>query len=92
MIYKNPLAVYATPNEKITKYTESCHAGAMAHCSDGQTVRLTDVSPEHVEFIGGLWRVQNDCEYHIMKRRFLNTIARRLSDLIVMVRLLMRLI
>ncbi len=65
MIYKNPLAVYATPNEKITKYTESCHAGAMAHCSDGQTVRLTDVSPEHVEFIGGLWRVQNDCDYKI---------------------------
>lgn len=43
--------------------------GAFAHKSDGTTVPLRDVLPSMVEFVGGLWRIQNDFPYRIDRIR-----------------------
>lgn len=65
MKYKNPLAVYSNAAEKVQKYTQACKSGEFARQSDGRTVRLCDVAPDDVEFIGGMWRVQDDFKYDI---------------------------
>ncbi|MCM1294289.1 MAG: hypothetical protein NC311_01875 [Muribaculaceae bacterium] len=70
MILKNPLATqHKTPGEKIAAFTAGCKSGAMAHKSDGTSVALKTLQPNQVEFIAGLWRVQDETNYEIRQIR-----------------------
>ena len=59
MRYKNSFAEHKTAREKIEAYHRAVATNEMAIKSDGARVALTGVPVEDVEFIGGLWRVQN---------------------------------
>lgn len=72
MIYKNPLAKYPDATAKHLLYSNDCQLNMMAQRSDDTLVPLCDVAEHTVEYIGGLWRVQDDCDYEI------NTIRKRL--------------
>ena len=69
MINKNPLAQYTTATEKHNLYTQSCATNTVAYKSDESRIPLRDVPEHNVEFIGGLWRVQDDFKYKITKIR-----------------------
>lgn len=69
MINKNPLAQYTTATEKHNLYTQSCATNTVAYKSDETRIPLRDVPEHNVEFIGGLWRVQDDFKYKITKIR-----------------------
>lgn len=65
MIVNNPLAVYTQLSPKHTLYTKSLATNQLAYKSDGTMTPLHNV-PEHVvEFIAGLWRIQDDFKYEI---------------------------
>lgn len=65
MIYKNPLAQHQIICDKYKAYRHDCNRGVCAYKSDNTSVPLRDVKLNNVEFIGGLWRVQNDFPYQI---------------------------
>lgn len=70
MILKNPLATqHKTPQEKQSAFAAACRAGKSAYKSDGTTVPLATLHPDKVEFIAGLWRVQNETNYEIRQIR-----------------------
>lgn len=59
---RNKLAAHKTIAEKQRAYDAdilNSQKKIMAYCSNGTTVPLVDVDVSHVEFIGGLWRVQD---------------------------------
>ena len=88
---RNPMAAQ-TIAQKQLQYNNDCAQNARAYKSDETTVPLCDVPVGRVEFIGGLWRVQDKNDYNIsmirdrpmildralniMKKHFLNTIGR----------------
>ncbi len=63
---KNPFAKM-TFKEKFNKYMQDCSndINTFAHCSNGEKKRLADIDMNDVEFIGGLWRVQDKFEHPI---------------------------
>lgn len=63
--YKNKFAEYKTMREKLPRYQQAIAQGALAYKSDGTTVPLSSCSPSQVEFVAGLWRVQNPFPYEI---------------------------
>lgn len=52
-------------SEKYQRYNSDVKRAAVAYRADGKTVPLKDCSPEQVEFIAGLWRVQQPFPYTI---------------------------
>ena len=70
--YRNKFATHKTIDEKKRAYRAACvdsKRQALAHRSDGTTVPLADVNVNDVEFIGGLWRLQNPFTYKIQDVR-----------------------
>lgn len=67
--YKNKFATHKRPIQKMVDFQYDAANGAFAHKSDGTTVPLRDVLPSMVEFVGGLWRIQNDFPYRIDRIR-----------------------
>ncbi len=65
---RNPLATQ-TLEQKKTAYAADCANNAMAYKSDETRVPLCSVNIDDVEFIGGLWRVQDAFKYKISKIR-----------------------
>ncbi len=65
MIYKNPLAPNWSMSEKYRKYLCDHKNGAYAYKSDNTRVPLNTVGVNDVEYIGGLWRVQNKMNFTI---------------------------
>lgn len=60
--YRNKFAEHKTFDEKKHAYWGACfdsRVQAMAYRSDGTTMALVDVDIADVEFVCGLWRVQN---------------------------------
>lgn len=62
---RNPMAAYKSTDDKAIAYNMDCAAGAMAYKSDDTKVPLRLVPCDDVEFIGGLWRVQDKHDYNI---------------------------
>lgn len=69
MRYKNSFAEHKTAREKITAYHQAIATNEMAIKSDGTRVALQDVPVQDVEYIGGLWRVQDCFPYFIQRVR-----------------------
>lgn len=70
MILKNPLATqHKNQHEKMAAYNVACATGCRAMRSDGASVPLSSLKPYQVEFIGGLWRVQDETNYEIKQIR-----------------------
>lgn len=65
---RNPLATQ-TIAEKRAQYIRDCASGENAYNSADAAIPLSDVPFDCVEFIGGLWRVQNGMHYNICKIR-----------------------
>lgn len=66
MIYKNPLSTYKTVAEKEKHFLQDCNKeNIKAYSSDRKAVPLRDLNVSEVEFIGGLWRIQDDFKYDI---------------------------
>lgn len=63
MKQQNPLAQHKTFFSKARAYIAARNSGAVAYTADLKTRPLKDVNFSDVEFIGGLWRVQNRMEY-----------------------------
>lgn len=61
---RNPMAAQ-TIAQKQLQYNNDCAQNARAYKSDETTVPLCDVPVGRVEFIGGLWRVQDKNDYNI---------------------------
>ena len=69
---RNKLATHKTIAEKQQAYNNAIlcsHQKIMAHRSDGTTIPLADVNISDVEFIAGLWRVQDSFPYKIQNVR-----------------------
>ena len=69
---QNKLSEYKTSVEKERAYHADCVRGAqrvMAYRSNGTTVPLADVDISNVEYIGGLWRVQDKFPHKIQDVR-----------------------
>ena len=69
---RNKLATHKTIAEKHRAYNAAVldgHNKTMAYCSNGTTIPLADVDVSNVEFIGGLWRVQDSFPYKIQNVR-----------------------
>lgn len=70
--YKNKFAEHKTPDEKKRAYWGACvdsRRTAMAYRSDGTVVALIDVDITDVEFVRGLWRVQDKFPYNVQDVR-----------------------
>ena len=85
MIYQNPMAKYNC------KETDGLSKGALfsrdlgrlmaARCSDGKMIPLSDIKDlAQVEFIGGIWRVQDDFPYKITTVRDRDFVVGELLD------------
>ncbi len=61
--YKNKFAEYKTMREKLPRYQQAIAQGALACKSDGTTVPLSSCRPTQVEYVAGLWRVQDPFPY-----------------------------
>lgn len=55
--------------EKFRDYNRDRRAGVLAYKSDGTTVPLESVKLSNVEFVAGLWRVQNPFPHKIQDVR-----------------------
>ncbi|MFQ6778391.1 MAG: hypothetical protein ACLRFI_03830 [Alphaproteobacteria bacterium] len=80
MIARNPLASYPDINEKKRAYDIACNDGKLALKSDNTWVELKSVPMDRVEFIAGLWRVQNKLDVtkqHVRDKDFI--LGRRLD-------------
>ncbi len=70
MILSNPLATqHKNRHEKMAAYHIACAKGDNALTSDGALVPVSKLKPNQIEFIGGLWRVQNETTYEIKQIR-----------------------
>ncbi len=70
--YKNKFATHKTFEEKKYAYWKACFDSrnqATAYRSDGSTTGLICVDVADVEFIGGLWRVQEPFPHKIQRIR-----------------------
>lgn len=70
--YRNKLATHKTLAEKQQAYQAACIDSkilAMAYYSDGTSVPLVNVDMADVEFIGGLWRVQDAFSHKVRRVR-----------------------
>lgn len=56
---RNKLSEYKTDAEKTAAFRRDCAAGAVAWDSNGCKHLLRDLKIDSVEFVAGLWRVQN---------------------------------
>lgn len=65
---RNPLA-NQTLDEKRKKYSTDSTNSSFAYKSDNTKVPLKETNINDVEFIGGLWRVQEYTDYNIKKVR-----------------------
>lgn len=65
----NKFAKYANKDDKTILYKQAVTSGAVAHKSDGTTVLLSKLGLQQVEYIGGLWRVQNTFPHRIQTVR-----------------------
>ena len=63
--YKNKYATHKNNTDKLHDYTRDCRAGKFAHLSDNTCVPLNQTKLSDVEFVAGLWRVQNPFPYKI---------------------------
>lgn len=61
---RNPLATQ-TIEQKNKQYAHDCATDARAYSDATTSVPLRDVPVDKVEFIGGLWRIQNPHSYTI---------------------------
>ena len=68
---RNPLANYRDINEKQVAFLNACiqNPNTPAYKSDGTSVPLNTLDVNAVEFIGGLWRVQDLTNYKIVMVR-----------------------
>ena len=64
---RNPLSEYKDLSQKYRAFVGDKRAGQVAYKSDGTFVPLNKLRADDVEFIGGLWRIQNDVQYSIIK-------------------------
>lgn len=70
MILPNPLAYqHKNYKEKLDAYKVACANGVYAIRSDGVLISIATLKMHQVEFIGGLWRVQNETDYQIRQIR-----------------------
>lgn len=70
MILSNPLATqHKDLHEKMAAYHVACARGEFALRSNGTRVRVSELAPTQIEFIAGLWRVQNETQYQIRQIR-----------------------
>lgn len=69
---RNSLSEYRTIALKSAKYNKDVKLGAFAVNSKGNKIPLKDVMFDDVEFIGGLWRIQNKFPYEIKNIRNTN--------------------
>ena len=63
--YKNKFAKHTSASDKLRDYTRDCKLGILAYKSDDTAVLLSSVAPSQVEFVAGLWRIQNPFPYDI---------------------------
>ena len=69
---RNNLSEHKTFAEKERAYNAACLNGGkavLAYYSDGRATPLGNVNASDVEFIGGLWRVQNRFPYRVQRVR-----------------------
>ena len=66
---KNKLSTHKTPGEKLSQYHTDIANNTVAYRSNMTTVPLSKCPPETVEFIGGLWRVQDIFPHKIQEVR-----------------------
>ncbi len=69
MIYKNSFAEHKNNAEKSKDFVIARQDGGVAISEDGKKVPLTDVSFERVEFVCGMWRIQNPFPHKIQQVR-----------------------
>lgn len=69
MRYKNSFAEHKTAREKIGAYHRAVATNEMAIKSDGARVALNGVPVEDVEFVAGLWRVQDYFPHTVQRVR-----------------------
>lgn len=69
MIQRNPLSQYKNIGAKHSAFIAARRRGEYAYCQDYTRIPLSQVKFGDVEFIGGLWRVQNKLDYNIMRVR-----------------------
>lgn len=74
MIQRNKFAEYKTAKEKTNAYVRDCGAGALAYKSDNTTVPLRSVQMSNVEFVAGLWRVQDTFDRPIQRVRDIDVV------------------
>ncbi len=67
--YPNPLRTHLSKSDKTKDFVIDRNAGAMAYRQDEKPVPLKQCKFEDVEFIGGLWRLQEHAAYNIRKIR-----------------------
>ena len=61
----NSMATHISDFDKVRDYNSARACGELAHLSNGKTVSLNAVKLHDIEFIGGLWRVQDKFPYKI---------------------------
>ena len=67
--YKNKFATHTNIMDKFRDFNRDRRAGVHAYKSDNTTVPLTSVKLSQVEFVAGLWRVQNPFPHKIQAVR-----------------------
>ena len=68
-LYKNKFAEHKNIADKTKDFVTARKNGGFAVGADGKTVPLTDVKFENVEFICGLWRIQESFPHTTQKVR-----------------------
>ncbi len=66
---QNSMAAHASDFDKVRDYNSARARGELAYFSNGRTVSLNAVGLHDIEFIGGLWRVQDKFPYRIQMVR-----------------------
>lgn len=74
MTQRNKFAEHKTIKEKTAAYTRDCGAGVLAYKSDNTTVPLHLVPLSSVEFVAGLWRVQDVFDRPIQRVRDIDVV------------------
>lgn len=62
---QNSMATHASDSDKVHDYNYARFCGDVAYFSNGRSVSLNAVGLHEIEFIGGLWRVQDKFPYQI---------------------------
>ncbi len=63
--YKNPLRTHQNHADKTAAFVTDRRSGGVAYQDDQNTVPLTDVRFDQVEYIGGRWCVQTNAVYDV---------------------------